>query len=563
MTTTARCRALCFVAVSSTRERSQLSRRRRINVGGDGDVTVGVVGQRRRGLGRRGRRGRFGAAVGAVPVSWSVDPTPAQTGSLNGLCRGARQHGAASPCSGSIYHLVGTRPDGRDRRRPVRVRRVPERRHHPTAARTRRSPRYRRSVKRGTACSCRRRRSRSIPRPAASPVSTRASRPPARRPCRSRRRSAATRSPAPRRSTTTRSASTGKPATNAGTGHYTFETKGNHTDRGQRGLARHGRDHRARPAGGAAGGRPRHRDDHLDPHLPRQRDPLGPPALSPDGEPAGTVSAHVVGRRPALPRQRELLGPRAVAALLHRRARPRRSARAPRPRSTQPGAAFGLDRARWDASILLGPQRLRRRRDRPPRSGTSRRRSARRRRSVDRDRIPTARRAGARPRRHDRPRSARSAGSVWSEPFAHALEAGGEIRLVLVGDPDGTAIELIEGGPPTVSFVAITCADLDRSRAFYAALGFREVARYPSENADGAHLRVDGPVAMDEIVLAAPGGGEVLFMLVGFRTPRVRPRRAARREHARHVARRVPRRRSRRRGRRAARACTSPRSRRR
>ena len=59
-------------------------------------------------------------------------------------------------------------------------------------------------------------------------------------------------------------------------------------------------------------------------------------------------------------------------------------------------------------------------------------------------------------------------GALWSEPFAHTLEAGGEIRLVLVGDPDGTAIELIEGGPATLSFVAITCADLDRSLAFYA-----------------------------------------------------------------------------------------------
>jgi catechol 2,3-dioxygenase-like lactoylglutathione lyase family enzyme len=82
---------------------------------------------------------------------------------------------------------------------------------------------------------------------------------------------------------------------------------------------------------------------------------------------------------------------------------------------------------------------------------------------------------------------------------------------------------LIEGGPAALSFVAITCADLDRSRAFYRTLGFREVAQYPSENPDGSHLRIDGPVAMDEIVLAAPDGGDVLVMLVGFRTPRAEP----------------------------------------
>jgi hypothetical protein len=40
-------------------------------------------------------------------VSWSVDPTPAQTGSLNGLC--AVPGGTAQqPAFGFLYHLVGT-----------------------------------------------------------------------------------------------------------------------------------------------------------------------------------------------------------------------------------------------------------------------------------------------------------------------------------------------------------------------------------------------------------------------------------------------------------------------
>ncbi len=50
-------------------------------------------------------------------------------------------------------------------------------------------------------------------------------------------------------------------------------------------------------------------------------------------------------------------------------------------------------------------------------------------------------------------------------------------------------------------------------------LGFREAARFPSQSDDGSHLRVDGPVAMDEVAMVAPGGGDVLLMLVGFRTP--------------------------------------------
>jgi catechol 2,3-dioxygenase-like lactoylglutathione lyase family enzyme len=192
------------------------------------------------------------------------------------------------------------------------------------------------------------------------------------------------------------------------------------------------------------------------------------------------------------------------------------------PAETQPGTAFGLARARWDASILLGPRGY----DggaidllewhEPPPAGS-----------------PPARlldtgfqRLGLRVPDLDAAlaRVGALGGCGWSEPFSHALADGGDIRLVLVDDPDGTAIELVEAGrstvsPSTVSFVAITCADLDRSRAFYRSLGFREVARYPSQNPDGAHLRIDGPVAMDEVVLSAPGGGEVLVMLAGFRTP--------------------------------------------
>jgi len=40
-------------------------------------------------------------------VSWSVDPTPAQTGSLNGLCAAAGGT-TQQPVFGFLYHLVGT-----------------------------------------------------------------------------------------------------------------------------------------------------------------------------------------------------------------------------------------------------------------------------------------------------------------------------------------------------------------------------------------------------------------------------------------------------------------------
>jgi catechol 2,3-dioxygenase-like lactoylglutathione lyase family enzyme len=193
------------------------------------------------------------------------------------------------------------------------------------------------------------------------------------------------------------------------------------------------------------------------------------------------------------------------------------------PETTQPGAAFGLDRARWDASILLGPSAY----DggaidllewhEPPPIG-----------APPKQLIENGfQRLGIRVKDFGATleRVTALGGAVWTEPFAHTIESAGEsageIHLVLVGDPDGTAIELIESKASMVSFVSVTCANLDRSLAFYLSLGFREVARYPSDNPDGAHLRLDGPVAMVEIVLAAPGGGEVMFMLIGFRTPAV------------------------------------------
>jgi catechol 2,3-dioxygenase-like lactoylglutathione lyase family enzyme len=187
------------------------------------------------------------------------------------------------------------------------------------------------------------------------------------------------------------------------------------------------------------------------------------------------------------------------------------------PEMAQPGAAFGLDRARWDASILLGPRGY---------DGGA----------VDLLQWHEPAPVGAPPSRLFETgfqrlglrvpdldaalvRVGDLGGAVWSEPVTHTVPAGGEIRITMVNDPDGTAIELIEGGAAALSFVAITCADLDRSLDFYSALGLREVARYPSEKANGGQLHVDGAVAMDEIVLTAPGRGDVLFILVGFRVP--------------------------------------------
>jgi catechol 2,3-dioxygenase-like lactoylglutathione lyase family enzyme len=195
------------------------------------------------------------------------------------------------------------------------------------------------------------------------------------------------------------------------------------------------------------------------------------------------------------------------------------------PAAAQPGAAFGLERAWWDAWVLVGTNgfdggaidllqwREPTPAGRPPASLLE---CGFQRVGIT---VPDLDAAVARVQEHH--------GAVWSAPAAHALPDGTSVRLVMANDPDGTAIELMEGDGPRVTFVSVVCADLDYSLAFYLALGFTERARFSSDTADGTHLRVAGPVATDEIMLRAPGGGEVGIVLVGYRVPG--PRRAAER----------------------------------
>jgi catechol 2,3-dioxygenase-like lactoylglutathione lyase family enzyme len=110
-------------------------------------------------------------------------------------------------------------------------------------------------------------------------------------------------------------------------------------------------------------------------------------------------------------------------------------------------------------------------------------------------------------------------GEIWGEPHAHTAPDGREIPLVFVNDPDGVAIEVMAIGGPALSFVAVTVADLERSVAFYTSLGFEQRATFGSDNPDGANLRVDGRVAFEEAFLTAPGGGDITLILVAFAEP--------------------------------------------
>ncbi len=190
------------------------------------------------------------------------------------------------------------------------------------------------------------------------------------------------------------------------------------------------------------------------------------------------------------------------------------------PDSPQPGAAFGLDEALWDAWILIGDQGF---------AGGA----------VDllEWHIPSPcgaplgklneagwQRIGLMVRDIDAARAQAIAhgGTAWSEPFE--TEGEGSLRLCFVSDPDGVAVELISAGiGPRMAFVGMTCHDLKRSLAFYESLGFRKLLRVDASRDDGSHLRIAGPVQMEEILLGAPGGGDVSLLLCGFGEPMVQP----------------------------------------
>jgi catechol 2,3-dioxygenase-like lactoylglutathione lyase family enzyme len=187
------------------------------------------------------------------------------------------------------------------------------------------------------------------------------------------------------------------------------------------------------------------------------------------------------------------------------------------PDHTQPGSAFGLDRARWDAWILVGDEGfdggaidlLEWQEPRP--TGTP-----------PASLLETGfQRIGVRVTDLDASIDAvgQCGGAVWSEPKTHELDGGATVRLVMANDPDGTAIEVLEGRGSGLSFVAVNTADLERANDFYVALGFRPVARFPSDAADATHLRIRAAMAMEEVMLVAPGGGDVHLILVGFATP--------------------------------------------
>lgn len=191
-----------------------------------------------------------------------------------------------------------------------------------------------------------------------------------------------------------------------------------------------------------------------------------------------------------------------------------------KPGTVQPGPAFGLERAQWDAWILVGdagfqggaidllqwiePQPCGRVPDTMADSGAQRLGIS----VQDLDAVL------ARVEQH---------GGRITEP-AHTSDVGGghQPYLAHVQDPDGVRIELVQGPHTQVLFVGVCCADLEVSTGWYRYLGFQERVTFAIDGVGVGASGLDSPATIRERVLAAPGGGSVSMILVGFDKPPVR-----------------------------------------
>ncbi|HEY8216879.1 MAG TPA: VOC family protein [Acidimicrobiia bacterium] len=185
----------------------------------------------------------------------------------------------------------------------------------------------------------------------------------------------------------------------------------------------------------------------------------------------------------------------------------------------QEGAAFGLERAAWDAWILLDPRGydgvvldlLEWQTPRPLGTPTS----------------PTGdlgfARVGFTTRDIDETHSWLTAAGVqcFGAPHDVGLAGAPPVRAFTCLDPDGTMVELVSGAEARFAFLAVNCADLDRSVDFYSSLlGFSPLARFSPGPQDGAGLGIDGEIEFEMAYLDDPRGeGAFALDLVQWRRP--------------------------------------------
>ncbi len=92
----------------------------------------------------------------------------------------------------------------------------------------------------------------------------------------------------------------------------------------------------------------------------------------------------------------------------------------------------------------------------------------------------------------------RAAGiTTYGAPHATTVEGNPTMRTVVVEDPDGTLVELVEVGVDQVGFVSVGTSDLARSRAFYEeVLGFAPMFDRAPTRQPGDQLGLDGEIEL-------------------------------------------------------------------
>jgi catechol 2,3-dioxygenase-like lactoylglutathione lyase family enzyme len=194
------------------------------------------------------------------------------------------------------------------------------------------------------------------------------------------------------------------------------------------------------------------------------------------------------------------------------------------PEAPQPGAAFGLEHAQWDAWILGDARGMEGvaidllEWQVPPPTGTP---------------YPTANilglaRIGMTTTDIDATYEGLRAAGVDCYGAPHDVEVEGvpPMRAFVCTDPDGTLIELMSGDTDRISVAIVNCSDLDRSTAFYdEVLGFRPLARFASGSRDGSGLRLGPEVDWEMAYLDDPRGSfQFAVDLVQWTTPRAEGR---------------------------------------
>lgn len=111
-------------------------------------------------------------------------------------------------------------------------------------------------------------------------------------------------------------------------------------------------------------------------------------------------------------------------------------------------------------------------------------------------------------------------------PHETAVGEGAPVRTVVVDDPDGLLVELVQTGVDRVGFVAVGVSDLARSTAFYRdVLGFRPMFERGPLRQPGDQLGLDGEIELAAAYLDDPrGAGAFMLELVQLIDP---PPRAA------------------------------------